>query len=666
MSFLMGSALWWGIGALVVSIPIIIHLLHRQRTQPVLWGAMIFLRMSMLQQKRRKRVEHWLLMLLRLALLALLVLLLGNVVLKPGFIAAVTTGGSRSSADIAIIVDHSLSTQWRSGDKAVFQHEVAAVSEWTKSDVFKQGDTITIILAEKTPRVLCEAGESSELPGWVQKLSALPPGSTRASIPAAIQSAREVLNRRGKNASKMILVVSDEQRDNWEVGGNPDQWAAAVGATARGIDPTAKVYSIPVKAASQQSNLAVEGLKIDPEREVIPRPVGANRAVKIQASIRNTGKTEMPGATASLWVDGIQAKDSKGPIQVNVRALPAAKPGESTGGYIETVSFSYAFPKPKSCVVEVRVDVAGDGFPADNAAVGSVTVMEPLPVLIIDRQSGDPADESNPAALQKYHASELLVSAMLSDAPTADAPPLMSPTIISASDNAHLRELTKEGLLITTRNAEGKPVSIRRTLDDFAAVILNDVGDLDQTFASRLNDYMASGHGVWCILGESTSASYLRDQISGTRLFPLEVPERLTEIGAPKQVQVKDNQYPVLLNFNTAQNRYLEGMTSQKLWAVTPASDGTVPLTTPDGLPLILDRPAVSGNGGRVILWTTPISGSAETRGWNNWTTMKMFSPIVNRTTRSRGFRRRCTNRSTPLPARRGTCFSPAASAPTN
>src|SRR3954469_24243148 len=106
MSFLMGSLLWWGIGAFVVSIPIIIHLLHRQRTQPVLWGAMIFLRMSVLQQKRRKRVEHWLLMLLRLGLLALLVALLGNLILAPGCaqkVGLLGKVGGRPSTDIAIV-----------------------------------------------------------------------------------------------------------------------------------------------------------------------------------------------------------------------------------------------------------------------------------------------------------------------------------------------------------------------------------------------------------------------------------------------------------------------------------------------------------------------------------------------------------------------------------
>src|SRR3954463_7136133 len=93
------------------SIPIIIHLLHRQRTQPVLWGAMQFLKESPLQQKRRKKVDHWLLMLLRIAIGVLIVLLLAwpKPRLQNGLLGA--SGGT----DIAVVIDHSLSTGRRTG-----------------------------------------------------------------------------------------------------------------------------------------------------------------------------------------------------------------------------------------------------------------------------------------------------------------------------------------------------------------------------------------------------------------------------------------------------------------------------------------------------------------------------------------------------------------------
>src|SRR3954451_6554543 len=84
------------------AVPILIHLLHRQRTQPVHWGAMQFLRQTPLQQRRRKKVDHWLLMLLRLALVVLLVFFVAWP--RPNKASAVLGGGG--GTDIAVVIDH--------------------------------------------------------------------------------------------------------------------------------------------------------------------------------------------------------------------------------------------------------------------------------------------------------------------------------------------------------------------------------------------------------------------------------------------------------------------------------------------------------------------------------------------------------------------------------
>ena len=69
-------------GLAAAAIPIIIHLLHRQRTRPINWGAMMFLQESAVLQKRRRNIEHWLLLLLRVALLALLALALARYIFE--------------------------------------------------------------------------------------------------------------------------------------------------------------------------------------------------------------------------------------------------------------------------------------------------------------------------------------------------------------------------------------------------------------------------------------------------------------------------------------------------------------------------------------------------------------------------------------------------------
>src|SRR5690348_6916793 len=107
-----------------VSIPIIIHLLHRQRTQPIQWGAMQFLLESPLQQKKRKIVEHWLLMLLRMLVIALIVLVLSRPLWVSGRYNPLA---SSLATDVAVVLDHSLSTGRRAGERTVFEQGVQAL-----------------------------------------------------------------------------------------------------------------------------------------------------------------------------------------------------------------------------------------------------------------------------------------------------------------------------------------------------------------------------------------------------------------------------------------------------------------------------------------------------------------------------------------------------------
>src|SRR4051794_1687255 len=104
MSFLVPSLL---LGVLAAAVPVVIHLLHRQRTTPVPWGAMQFLLESPLRFKRRRKVDHWLLLLARMALLGLLGFLLARPLLIEGKYSPLS---GNAATDIAVVVDHSLSS----------------------------------------------------------------------------------------------------------------------------------------------------------------------------------------------------------------------------------------------------------------------------------------------------------------------------------------------------------------------------------------------------------------------------------------------------------------------------------------------------------------------------------------------------------------------------
>src|SRR3954463_11239832 len=77
--FLMLSAL--GVTVLagtLALIPLVVHLLHRQKVTPIAWGAMQFLLESPLKVRRRRKIDNWLLMLVRMGILVLLALLLAR------------------------------------------------------------------------------------------------------------------------------------------------------------------------------------------------------------------------------------------------------------------------------------------------------------------------------------------------------------------------------------------------------------------------------------------------------------------------------------------------------------------------------------------------------------------------------------------------------------
>src|SRR5947209_2248228 len=145
--FLMFSML---AGLATVSIPVVVHLLHRQRTTPIRWGAMQFLIESPLQQKRRRNIEHWLLLLARMALLAALVFALARPLLNADL---ATPLGGGTSTDFAVVLDHSLSTGRAAegaNGKTVFAAGVELVDRIASS--LKPTDTLAVVLAEHAPK----------------------------------------------------------------------------------------------------------------------------------------------------------------------------------------------------------------------------------------------------------------------------------------------------------------------------------------------------------------------------------------------------------------------------------------------------------------------------------------------------------------------------------
>ena len=92
-----------GLGALLV--PVLLHLIQRERRNVVQFPSLMFLRRIPYQSVRRRRIRHWLLLAMRLAALTLIVLAFARPFLRRAEIPAGATG----AREVVILLDRSYS-----------------------------------------------------------------------------------------------------------------------------------------------------------------------------------------------------------------------------------------------------------------------------------------------------------------------------------------------------------------------------------------------------------------------------------------------------------------------------------------------------------------------------------------------------------------------------
>src|SRR5690606_12557129 len=122
MTFLNAGLLAAGLAA--VSIPILIHLLMRQRRKPVRWAAMRFLMEAYRKQRRRLRLQQWILLATRCLLIALLAFALGRPLLEGAGLIGSGTGRS-----VYLLIDNGVASSTRVDAVAALDRHKASARE---------------------------------------------------------------------------------------------------------------------------------------------------------------------------------------------------------------------------------------------------------------------------------------------------------------------------------------------------------------------------------------------------------------------------------------------------------------------------------------------------------------------------------------------------------
>src|SRR5687768_17577083 len=135
-------------GLCAIAIPILIHLLMRQRRRPIVFAGMRFLIEAFRKHKRRLQLEQLLLLAVRCLTLALLGLALARPLLTGTSI--IESGGGRT---VTFVIDNGLASAALGGDQqpALKKHLEKAV-EIVRA--LGPGDTVSVISAARPAKAL--------------------------------------------------------------------------------------------------------------------------------------------------------------------------------------------------------------------------------------------------------------------------------------------------------------------------------------------------------------------------------------------------------------------------------------------------------------------------------------------------------------------------------
>ncbi len=260
-------------GAIGASIPIILHLLNRERARQLIFSTVRFIQMSHQTNVRRHQLKRLLLLLMRILMLALLGLAFARPFFADSFVVTQKTGGKRNAV---IILDTSYSMQY------------AAIFENGKKEAVKildgldAADAACLILSSDNARVVAPLG--SELSHIRTALNTAEATNDRTDYLDALQTANEILAGI-PIGEKQVYLISDMQKRGWDNFIETDKLSADV-----------QIHFVDVHAEKPQ-NLTITGISVPP---VVLKE---QKAARLVARVRNFGVEPVENLPVRLFID---------------------------------------------------------------------------------------------------------------------------------------------------------------------------------------------------------------------------------------------------------------------------------------------------------------------------------------------------------------------------
>jgi hypothetical protein len=463
-------------GTLLISSPIIIHLINRMRFRRIRWAAMEFLLKSQKKNRRRVIIEQMILLLLRILLVLLAGLLLAR------FLGSVT-GTQQTTRHVVLLDDTlSLSDMHRADGREVsaFSHAKRVVQDlaaFATEATSPQSLTLLRLSDLANPRSI-DRLNTATLNELRQYLADIEVSPLHIDMVQGLRAAEAILND-AREERRLLHIVSDFRSADWT--GASAEALRLHFEQFRNMKVDCHLIDVaePVRGENQRTVVSHENLAIV---DLVPETRVAARFMPVEFSVgvANYSNAERKNVRVTVRVQGQERSEGS----FTLSSVPA---GSVTAG-----TFLIAFDQLGPNHVSVNLEPEEAGLALDNIRHTVVEVREKVPLLIIE---GDARSHGTPE-----------------------------------SDGYFLQQLFSEstrGFEVMSRS----PNDLERLdLEQFPSIFLLNVGRLNEKAVAALERYVHQGGGLAFFLGNEVKPDfYEKLYADGKGIFPVPLADRATE-----------------------------------------------------------------------------------------------------------------------------------------
>lgn len=343
-------------------LPILIHLLNRQRYKNIDFPTLRFLRELQRQKMRQVKIRQILLLVLRTLAVLFLVLALARPVLKS---SAGLLPGAQARTTAVLILDRSASMQTETPDGTRYRRLQTRAQEIL--DLLKDGDDAQIVWSDTPPDVFPES-PSGQIRLLREAVAESKPTTHGGDLVSALQRARQILGQ-SQNLHKEVYVISDF---------STSAWPAKLPESAL-LPEDVRVYLVSTADAARNVGVTTAAIS--------SRIITPGRPVEVSFTVKNSGKDAVADHIVSVYLEGRRVAQSRISLtageerQVRLKFTPE-QPGDQIGYVRLEEADDFAADDQHYFVLRVpsRLHVAvvgGDGPARDLTALAMNPTSDP-------------------------------------------------------------------------------------------------------------------------------------------------------------------------------------------------------------------------------------------------------------------------------------------------